>query len=39
MRIGMILDKEFPPDERVENEALILLEGGHEVYVLCYGYS
>ncbi|HPC35222.1 MAG TPA: glycosyltransferase family 4 protein [Candidatus Marinimicrobia bacterium] len=35
----MILDKEFPPDERVENEALILLEGGHEVYILCYDYS
>jgi glycosyltransferase involved in cell wall biosynthesis len=35
----MVLDSRFPPDERVENEALILLEGGHEVYILCYGYS
>jgi len=35
----MVLDKEFPPDPRVENEALILLEGGYEVFILCYAYS
>lgn len=37
MRIGMILDKSFPPDPRVENEALLLLEQGHEVFLFCRG--
>jgi glycosyltransferase involved in cell wall biosynthesis len=31
MRIGMILDNSFPPDIRVENEALSLIKAGHEV--------
>ncbi len=31
MRIGMILDKEFPTDPRVEREATTLSEAGHEV--------
>ena len=34
-RIGMILDKAFPPDPRVENEARVLLDDGHEVYLFC----
>ena len=33
MRIGMILDASFPPDPRVENEALSLIQAGHEVYL------
>lgn len=33
MRIGMILDTSFPPDPRVENEALSLAQAGHEVYL------
>jgi glycosyltransferase involved in cell wall biosynthesis len=39
MRIGMILDKSFPPDPRVENEALTLIESGHEVFLFCLTYT
>ena len=39
MRIGMILDKVFPPDPRVENEAISLIEKGHEVFLFCLKYS
>lgn len=39
MRIGMILDKTFPPDPRVENEALYLISKGFEVYLFCLTYN
>ncbi len=39
MRIGMILDKVFPPDPRVENEAIELIKEGHEVFLFCLTYS
>jgi len=39
MRIGMILDKTFPPDPRVENEAISLIENGHEVFLFCLKYE
>ena len=39
MRIGMILDKTFPPDPRVENEALALIDSGHKVFLFCLGYK
>lgn len=39
MRIGMILDKIFPPDPRVENEAIALIQNGHEVFLFCLTYS
>jgi glycosyltransferase involved in cell wall biosynthesis len=39
MRIGMILDKPFPPDPRVENEAISLLNAGHSVYLFCLNYN
>ena len=39
MRIGMILDKEFPPDPRVENEAISLINAGHEVFLFCLTYT
>lgn len=39
MRIGMILDIEFPPDPRVENEAIELIKGGHEVFLFCLKYG
>ena len=39
MRIGMILDKVFPPDPRVENEAISLIKNGHEVYLFCLKYG
>lgn len=35
MKIGMILDKAFPPDERVEKEALSLMSNGHQVVLFC----
>lgn len=39
MRIGMILDKTFPPDPRVENEAISLINKGHEVFLFCLKYN
>jgi glycosyltransferase involved in cell wall biosynthesis len=39
MRIGMILDKTFPPDPRVENEAISLINAGHEVFLFCLKYG
>lgn len=38
MRIGMILDKSFPPDPRVENEARVLRDAGHELFLFCLDY-
>ncbi len=35
MHVLMILDKEFPPDVRVEREATALLEAGHTVSIVC----
>lgn len=34
MRIGMILDKEYPPDVRVKREAKALVSAGHEVILV-----
>jgi len=39
MRIGMILDKTFPPDPRVHNEAIELIKSGHEVFLFSLTYS
>ncbi len=36
MRILMILDHEFPPDIRVENEIEALSEAGHEIHLACF---
>ncbi|MBG0858089.1 MAG: glycosyltransferase family 4 protein [Bacteroidales bacterium] len=35
MKILMLLDSEFPPDIRVENEISALSEAGHEVHLAC----
>ena len=35
MRIGMLLDKPFPPDPRVANEARSLVAAGHEITLFC----
>ena len=35
----MILDKTFPPDPRVENEAISLIEKGYEVFLFCLKYK
>lgn len=32
----MVLDHEFPTDVRVENEAVALINAGHEVHLACY---
>jgi glycosyltransferase involved in cell wall biosynthesis len=32
----MVLDREFPPDIRVENEIEALIRAGHEVHIACY---
>ncbi|MDW3194404.1 MAG: glycosyltransferase family 4 protein [Cytophagales bacterium] len=39
MRIGMILDASFPPDPRVENEAVTLIQAGHEVFLFCFDFT
>jgi len=39
MNIGMILDKSFPPDPRVENEAIELVKSGHVVFLFCLTYK
>lgn len=35
MKILLVLESEFPPDVRVENEILALSEVGHEVHLAC----
>lgn len=35
MKIGMILDDQFPPDPRVVNEAVSLIKEGHEIFLFC----
>jgi glycosyltransferase involved in cell wall biosynthesis len=39
IKIGMILDNIFPPDPRVENEAVTLVNAGFEVFLFCLTYS
>lgn len=39
MKIGMILDNVFPPDPRVENEALSLIKEGHQVFLFALSYQ
>ena len=39
MRIGMVLDREFPPDDRVEKEARHLIAAGFEVHLLCFTFG
>ncbi len=35
----MILDAPFPPDPRVENEAVSLVKAGHDVFLFCLKYG
>jgi glycosyltransferase involved in cell wall biosynthesis len=39
MRVGMIMDSPFPPDARVENEAITLMENGFEVVLFHIDYE
>jgi glycosyltransferase involved in cell wall biosynthesis len=36
LKVGMILDRDFPPDDRPEKEALSLIKAGYDVHLLCY---
>ncbi|PLX10071.1 MAG: hypothetical protein C0597_17415 [Marinilabiliales bacterium] len=36
MKVLMILDNEFPPDIRVENEIKVLVENGLDLHVACF---
>ncbi len=38
-KIGMILDNVYPPDPRVENEAIELIKKGHTVFLCCLTYK
>jgi glycosyltransferase involved in cell wall biosynthesis len=38
-RIGMILERDFPPDDRPEKEALSLIQAGYEVHLLCFTWQ
>ena len=38
MNILMVLDNEFPPDDRVEKEAISLIKAGFEVFIICLNY-
>jgi glycosyltransferase involved in cell wall biosynthesis len=35
----MLLDSVFPPDPRVENEAVSLIHAGHEVFLFCLNFE
>jgi len=35
----MILERDFPPDDRPEKEALSLIEAGYEVFLLCFTWQ
>ena len=37
--IGMILDQDFPPDPRVENEITFLLSHGYKVKLFSLNYK
>ncbi|MEQ8476660.1 MAG: glycosyltransferase family 4 protein [Fulvivirga sp.] len=39
MRVGMFLDTAFPPDSRVENEAISLIKAGHQVHLFSLDYE
>jgi len=36
MKLLMVLDHEFPPDIRVENEVQALHDAGHKVFIACF---
>ncbi len=39
MRIGMILDAEYPNDARISNESESLIKAGHEIFLFCLSYN
>lgn len=39
MKILMVLESDFPPDTRVENEIMSLRGEGHELHIACYSHK
>ncbi|KAA3609936.1 MAG: glycosyltransferase [Calditrichaeota bacterium] len=39
VKVGMILERDFPPDDRPEKEALSLIAEGYEVHMLCFTWQ
>ncbi|MBN2214148.1 MAG: glycosyltransferase family 4 protein [Bacteroidales bacterium] len=39
MKILMVLESDFPPDDRVEKEAISLINDGHHVTIACYTFE
>ncbi len=39
MKIGMLLDSDFPHDPRVEREIISLVNAGNEIHLLCINYK
>ena len=39
MKILMVLESDFPPDIRVENEIDSLVESGHKIHIACYSHK
>ena len=39
MHIGMVLDRPFPPDDRVKKEAQSLIMAGYDVHLLCFKHK
>ncbi len=39
MKILMVLESDFPPDDRVEKEAVSLIRQGHTVTLACYTFN
>lgn len=39
MKILMVLESDFPPDTRVENEISALIAAGHEMHIACYSHK
>jgi glycosyltransferase involved in cell wall biosynthesis len=37
--VGMVLERDFPPDDRPEKEALSLIEAGYNVHLLCFTWQ
>ncbi len=39
INVGMVLERDFPPDDRPEKEALSLIEAGYNVHLLCFTWQ
>ena len=39
MKILMVLESDFPPDIRVENEIASMVEEGHELHIACFSHK